>query len=283
MENQKIKSFRSFFAVIVIPACIAICICLYVFILGDSSNFADGDPVNGHPLNALGIVHKGGYVVPVLMSFFLMVVTFSLERFLTIMKAYGKGSLDSFLRDIKSRLSSEDINEAVERCLDQKGSVGNVVFSVLGKYEEIKSDKSLDRQQKKEEMQKEIEEATALELPVLEQNLTIIATLASIATLVGLLGTVIGMIKAFAALANAGAPDASALATGISEALINTALGIASSALAIVSYNYFTSKIDTLTYSIDEIGFTIVQRMSGRESHHAVENKPAHKELVAQR
>jgi biopolymer transport protein ExbB len=67
------------------------------------------------------------------------------------------------------------------------------------------------------------------------------------------------MIKAFAALATAGAPDASALANGISEALINTALGIASSAFAIISYNYFTSKIDTLTYSIDEMGFSISQ------------------------
>ena len=77
-------------------------------------------------------------------------------------------------------------------------------------------------------------------------------------TLVGLLGTVIGMIRAFAALANAGAPDSIALSTGISEALINTAFGIATGACAVISYNYYTSKIDKLTYSIDEVGFTIV-------------------------
>ena len=97
-----------------------------------------------------------------------------------------------------------------------------------------------------------------MELPTLEQNLPVIATMTTLGTLVGLLGTVIGMIRAFAALANAGAPDSIALSTGISEALINTAFGIATGACAVISYNYYTSKIDKLTYSIDEVGFTIV-------------------------
>ena len=87
----------------------------------------------------------------------------------------------------------------------------------------------------------------------------ILATISSIATLMGLLGTVLGMIRAFAALANAGAPDSVALASGISEALINTAFGIGTAALAVISYNFFTTKIDKLTYSIDEAGFSIVQ------------------------
>jgi biopolymer transport protein ExbB len=66
------------------------------------------------------------------------------------------------------------------------------------------------------------------------------------------------MITAFGALATTGTPDQAALANGISEALINTATGITTSVLAIISYNFFTSKIDTLTYSIDEAGSTIV-------------------------
>jgi len=75
----------------------------------------------------------------------------------------------------------------------------------------------------------------------------------------GLLGTVIGMIKSFAALANAGSPDSVALSAGISEALVNTAFGIATAVLALISYNYFTSKIDTISYCIDEVGFSLVQ------------------------
>lgn len=70
------------------------------------------------------------------------------------------------------------------------------------------------------------------------------------------------MIKAFAALAQAGAPDAIGLANGISEALINTMLGIGAAALGIVFYNLFNNLIDSLTYGMDEAGFSIVQTYS---------------------
>ena len=66
-------------------------------------------------------------------------------------------------------------------------------------------------------------------------------------------------IRAFSALANAGAPDSVALAAGISEALINTAFGIGTAALALIFYNVFTTRIDKITYSIDEAGVSLVQ------------------------
>ena len=265
MEKQLSSSgkFNSLFAAVTIPACLVICIALYMFVMGNPSNFEGNDPNNHpHPGNWLGIVYKGGVVVPVLMSFFLMVLTFSIERFITLRAAYGIGGLDKFVLRLKKHLSSNSIDTAMKECDRQKGSVGNVVHSVLRRYSELQNEPQLNKDQKVVALHKELEEATSLELPMLEKNLTIIATLASVATLVGLLGTVIGMIKAFAAIATAGAPDAVALANGISEALINTALGIASSALAIVAYNYFTSEIDTLTYSIDEAGFSITQNFS---------------------
>ncbi|MCE9540479.1 MAG: MotA/TolQ/ExbB proton channel family protein, partial [Bacteroidetes bacterium] len=62
-----------------------------------------------------------------------------------------------------------------------------------------------------------------------------------------------------------GAPDTTALATGISEALINTALGIGGSVVGIIMYNYFTNKIDSITFSMDEAGFTIVQSVSAHK------------------
>ena len=123
----------------------------------------------------------------------------------------------------------------------------------------MEKDNELSKEQKVLSIQKALEEATALELPTLEQNLPVVATLTTLGTLMGLLGTVIGMIKSFAALANAGSPDSVALSAGISEALVNTAFGIATAVLALISYNYFTSKIDTITYCIDEVGFSLVQ------------------------
>ncbi|MBO9703206.1 MAG: MotA/TolQ/ExbB proton channel family protein [Sporocytophaga sp.] len=265
MENQTSSTgkFNSWFAVVAIVLAILFSFILYYNVLGDPSNF-QGDNIANHPKegNYLGVVYKGGLIVPILMSFLLMVLVFSVERIITIAKASGSGSVNSFIRRVKSLLSSNDIRAAIEECDKQKGSVGNVVKSVLYKYEGLSKEAGLNKEQKLVAIQKELEEATSLELPMLEKNLTIIATLASVATLTGLLGTVIGMIKAFAALATAGSPDAVALANGISEALINTALGIATSALAIIAYNFFTSKIDDLTYNIDEIGFSITQSFS---------------------
>jgi len=135
--------------------------------------------------------------------------------------------------------------------------VANAVKAGLVKYQEVKKE-GFNSEEASETIHEEIEEVTALEMPMLEQNLTILSTLVSLGTLAGLLGTVTGMIKAFGALATAGTPDSAQLANGISEALINTATGIATSALAIITYNYFTSKIDTLTFSIDEAGATLV-------------------------
>lgn len=128
----------------------------------------------------------------------------------------------------------------------------------------METETGMNKDQKILSIQKEVEEATSLELPMLEKNLVFLATIASVATLIGLLGTVLGMIKAFAALAIAGNPDATALATGISEALINTALGILTSAVAIIMYNFFTTKIDGLTYRIDEAGVSIAQSFASR-------------------
>ncbi|UYZ58723.1 MotA/TolQ/ExbB proton channel family protein [Hymenobacter latericus] len=261
----------SVFAAIVIPLALAVAIAIYKFVLGNPANFQGGNPAN-HPLpgNYLGIVYKGGFIVPVLMSMLIIVVTFSIERFLTISKAKGTKGVEGFVRSIRQKLNVNDITGAIAVCDQQKGSVANVVKAGLLKYQEMSRERGMDKDQKILAIQKEIEETTALELPMLEKNLVIISTLASVATLVGLLGTVFGMINAFAALANAGAPDAVGLANGISEALINTALGILTSAIAIVMYNFFTSKIDELTYSIDEAGFSIIQTFASQHGEERV-------------
>lgn len=244
-----------------------IAIAIYTFVMGDGSHF-EGGTNEGHPLpgDYFGIVYKGGVIVPVLMTCFLTALTFSIERLLTIGKAKGTGDVNAFVRSIQASLDKDDAEGAIATCNKQKGSVGNVTLSAVKKYKQLTTDKSLDKEQKLAALSKEVEEATSLELPMLEKNLTIIATLASVSTLIGLLGTVIGMIKAFSALGNSGgSTDSTALANGISEALVNTALGIGTSAICIIAYNLFTSRIDELTYSIDEIGLSVNQNYA---THH---------------
>jgi biopolymer transport protein ExbB len=267
VENGASSKGSNVFAALTIVICIIIGILIWKFVMGHPSNFENNDP-EGHPLpgNYLGMVYKGGFIVPVLMGLLLMALVFSIERFLVIGKAAGKANVEKFVKNVQTLVAQGKVDEAIAECDAQEGSVANVVRAGLTKYQEVKKE-GFDSEKATETIQKEIEEATSLEMPMLEKNMTIIATLVSIGTLMGLLGTVSGMIKAFSGLAAAGAPDQAALATGISEALINTATGIGTSTLAIISYNLFTSKIDKLTYSIDEAGFAITQayrRMKGK-------------------
>jgi biopolymer transport protein ExbB len=263
---------------LVIPVLFIVAILAYLFICGNPSHFTGADvaanpdvmtvaQIDGkdvHPKDAdyFGIVYKGGFVVPFLFTCFLIVLVFSIERMLIIGRANGSGSIDEFVRKVKSLLDKNDVESAIKECDKQKGSVGNVVKTALHKYIQLKSDNELTKEQKLAALQKEVEEATSLELPMLEKNLTIIATLASVSTLVALLGTVLGMIRAFAAMGSTGQPDTAALSTGISEALVNTALGIGTAAIATIMYSYFTSRIDGLTYKIDEIGLSIQQNFA---------------------
>jgi biopolymer transport protein ExbB len=205
-------------------------------------------------------MYEGGIIVPILIGCFLIVLFFVIERLLTVNKASGTGNIAEFVRKVQFHLANKDVEKALAECDKQQGSVGNVMKAGLKKYKEMISNTELTTDQKVLNIQKEVEEATALELPMLEKNLVFLSTIASVATLLGLLGTVMGMIRSFSKLGDEGGGEAAReLSQGISEALYNTALGIGTSAVAIVMYNVFTTRIDAVTYGIDESGFTLTQ------------------------
>ena len=261
MKGQTFReALSSIFAGSVIVLCFIAAYLIYVNIMGNPVNFEGGNP-KGHVVqgNYLGIIYKGGPIVPILMTVNLVLLTFIFERFIMLSRAKGKGNVNSFVRKLQMLLNEDKIEDATALCDKQRGSLANVIKSGLHRYRDLQSDKSLQNDQKVLALQKDLEEATALELPVLSRNLVILSTIASISVLIGLIGTVLGMIRAFGALAQAGAPDALALATGISEALINTAFGITGSTLAILFYNYFSSRIDSMTFKMDEANFSLTQ------------------------
>lgn len=258
-QNAGFKGIKS--AGLVIIACFIIALCIFNFVLGNPSNFAGGNNDN-EPLNMMGTVYKGGIVVPCIQTLLLTVLALSIERYFAIKTAYGTSSLFKFVENIKAALVAKDLDKAQALCDKQRGSVAAVVSATLIKYKEVEGDSTLTKEQKILAIQKELEEATALEMPMMQQNLPIIGTITTLGTLFGLLGTVVGMIRSFAALAQGGGADSQALSTGISEALVNTAFGILTGALAVISYNYYTNKIDKLTFSLDEVGFSIVQTFS---------------------
>lgn len=247
-------------------ACILAGYAIWRFLMGSADGFKQPDAAGGFwphhigPKDAFHAIYEGGIIVPLLIGLLLMVIVFSIERFLTIQKALGKGSIADFIRKVQYHLANKNVDAALAECDKQRGSVANVMKAGLRRYKEMIGNTELDVDQKVISIQKEVEEATALELPMLQKNLVFLSTIVSLGTLVALLGTVLGMIRSFAALGEeGGAGAASNLAVGISEALYNTALGIGTSALSLVMYNVFTTKIDAITYGIDESGFTLTQ------------------------
>ena len=257
--SSKVSGIKS--ASLVILVCFILAVLFYLFVLGNPGNFKDVVNKEG-PLNLLGTVYKGGVVVPVLITCFLTVIVLCVERWIALGKAKGKGNTTKFVEDVKAALRNHDLGKAEDLCRKQKGTVGAVVYATLQKYKEMERDTVLSKEQKVASIQATLEEATALEMPALQQNLPVLATLTTLGTLIGLFGTVLGMIKSFQALSNSGAPDSTELSTGISEALVNTALGIATAALALIGYNFYTNKIDNMTYAIDELGFATVSTFS---------------------
>jgi biopolymer transport protein ExbB len=246
--------------------CVIIGYIIWRFLIGADGNFTKPDASGGFwpshegAKSALARMYLGGIIVPILIGCLLTVLTFVVERFLTITKATGSGNINEFIRKVQYHLANKNVDSAIAECDRQKGSVGNVMKAGLRRYKEMITNSELDTEQKVLAIQKEVEEATALELPMLEKNLVFLSTIASVATLLGLLGTVMGMIRSFAALGDSGGGEAaSKLSQGISEALYNTALGIGTSAISIIMYNVFTTRIDGITYGIDESGFTLTQ------------------------
>lgn len=262
--GSNVGGIKSAFWVIVI--CFIIAVLFFMFVLGAPSNFKVSPSLlsmdKEGPQNLLGTVFKGGVVVPVLITCFLTVIVLCVERWIALAKAKGKGNTTKFVEDVKAALRNHDLAKAEDLCRKQKGTVGAVVYATLQKYKEMEKDTVLSKEQKVASIQATLEEATALEMPALQQNLPILATLTTLGTLIGLFGTVLGMIKSFQALSASGAPDSTELSTGISEALVNTALGIATAALALIGYNFYTNKIDNMTYAIDELGFATVSTFS---------------------
>ena len=265
--SVQVKKSSNLISLLAPVICIAAGYLIWRFILGNPSGFnkiVDGGgfwPTYDGPKNALNKMYLGGIIVPILIGTFLTMITFVIERFLTISKASGTGNNANFIRKVQYYLANKNVDAALSECDKQKGSVGNVMKAGLHRYNEMINNHDLSTDQKVLAIQKEVEEATALELPMLEKNLVFLSTIASVATLLGLLGTVLGMIRSFSALGEGegGGDAANKLSVGISEALYNTALGIGTSAFAIIFYNIFTTKIDGITYGIDESGFTLTQ------------------------
>ncbi|MCX6139811.1 MAG: MotA/TolQ/ExbB proton channel family protein [Candidatus Kapabacteria bacterium] len=252
---------------IIMVACLILAYTVFYLVLGADGNFTDPKTllVDKHvPQNAMGMIYTGGPLVGLRIACILVAITFSVERFLSIGKASGKGDMHTFSQDVVANLGKGNYAAAVASCDTQRGSLANVLRAAVERFRIVEGDASLNAEQKIQETQRVIDENMNLETPLLEKNLGILSTVASVSTMIGLLGTTVGMIRAFQALGSAGTVSAQQLSIGISEALYNTAGGLIAAILSIIFFNLFTTKVDNFTYRMDEAILDVMETLSIR-------------------
>lgn len=210
-------------------------------------------------------MRQGGPLVAVLIGLLILVITYSVERYLTLRRARGAGAHQVFIERFRKAIMARDFEGALKLCDEQGGVTASILKSALEVYVE-QTKQGVPREKKFAALEKAITDATGRETPLLERNMIVLTTIASIGTMVGLLGTTIGMIRAFQAMGNTGAVDATKLAIGISEALFNTAFGLLNAILGIVAHNYYANKVDQFNYEIDSSALDMKESLTEVET-----------------
>jgi biopolymer transport protein ExbB len=199
------------------------------------------------------VIYKAGPLVAVLFFVSILTIAFALERFWALNIARGKVSPAAATAAVKERLAKRDFPGAIAAAEGQLGSVGRILAAGIRRYATLTG--KLPERTLRAELDLAFQEANVMEGALLERNIIPLATVGSIANLIGLLGTVLGMIQSFAAISATGTAEkiaASRLASGIATALVNAAGGLIVAIMAVIFYNFFLSRIDRLNFDIEE-------------------------------
>lgn len=189
----------------------------------------------------LTIFHDGGFMMIPLVLCSLVALGIIIAKGWTLFVAHRDSK--KLLRDIQDLGESGRLDEAIQLARATRGPVAAILLVGLRRVKEGGAQK---------EIGKAIGTTGAIELDFLERGLTVLATIANVAPMLGFLGTVIGMIQAFAAIEEAGQVEPTLVAAGIKVALITTAAGLAIAIPVNIAYNYFVSRVDTLISDMEK-------------------------------
>ncbi len=153
-----------------------------------------------------------------------------------------------FIRNIEDLIRKKKLSEAIFLCQSNISSIAKIFLA------------GLKNTQKGMWLVKEaIEERGSREATLLEKNIAVLATIANLTPLLGLLGTVSGMIKAFNAFSGLGAADTTMLAGGIAESLITTATGLCIAIPAMVCHRFIKDKAKNLVFEMEESSIRLLE------------------------
>ena len=153
-----------------------------------------------------------------------------------------------FLNGVRTVLKRDNVVEALSICDATPGPVARLVKTAI-----------LNRDYGRERVRESLEEAGLAEVPRLEEKLNLLATIAQLAPLLGLLGTVLGFIHVFGAMETAEVnTNVGVFSRGVWEALICTAAGLAVSIPAHAGYNYLVSRVNDIVLDMEKAATEIV-------------------------
>ncbi|MBN2609589.1 MAG: MotA/TolQ/ExbB proton channel family protein [Candidatus Fermentibacteraceae bacterium] len=193
----------------------------------------------------------GAFMWPLLISL-LIGLAVTIERFISYKKV--KIDVGPFLERMGGFIRKGDVNGAEELCERTRGPVAAIMHAGL-----LRHDKGL------EAVEKAVESAGGIEMAYLEKGIVVLASVSSIAPMLGFLGTVSGMIKAFGEIAAAKNVEASLVAGGIQEALITTATGLTIAIPIQMAHNYFISRIGRFVIDMEEASIFLVDTLAEME------------------
>lgn len=181
------------------------------------------------------IVKGGLYIMIPLVFLSVISLAFILERIWRYFRVPLADKADKILSDASDALTTGEIERAVQYCQRNKNMLSFVYLKILERFEFLAREKRTIG-----EMRSELG-ITAEEncRNYLEEYISIIYTVSTVAPLLGLLGTITGMIKSFAAISESGVGDPTVVSAGISEALITTATGLIIAIPSLLAYNFF--------------------------------------------
>jgi biopolymer transport protein ExbB len=207
------------------------------------------------------LINKGGPMMYLIVLSSILAFGVVIERIYTLNRA--RIDADKFMDGIIGVLKRNKIIEAVEMCNSTPGPVAHIIKAGI-----LKHDRS------RPEIKEAVEEAAELEIPRLENHLPILATIAHITPLLGLLGTVTGMIRSFQVIQAKAASmvpvNPGDLAGGIWEALLATVAGLSVAIPTYVAYNYLTSQVDGFVYDMEKSAMDLVNLLSSRRDTYEV-------------
>jgi biopolymer transport protein ExbB len=192
------------------------------------------------------LLANGGLVLWLILLLSAVGVAVFVERFLHFHRAQINST--EFLNGVRTVLKRNNVVEAISICEATPGPVARLVRTAI-----------LNREHGRERVREVLEEAGLVEVPRLEEHLDLLATIAQLAPLLGLLGTVLGFMQTFWGMQEAGlSAHVGQLADGVWKALICAAAGLAVAIPAYAAYNYLVSRVNAITLDMERAATEIV-------------------------